>query len=308
MTTRTGPQTYPGASQAYRYQARFGGSAMEVNVVALHTTEGRSLPDYGGGASAPTLTAVPDCKARKLKWYQHFDIDTSARALLNLAGGVETNTNNVCQVEKVGTCDPGTRTKWVKAGLVQDVDFIFWPDAPEWALAEVAEFLAWMNAKHGVPLSGPSSWPAYPSSYGATKARMSFAEWNAFRGVCGHMHVPENSHGDPGALDFDRLIHLAKQSAGIPASPPEPNRPKYQPYPGESWFRKKPRSAIVTAMGKRLVAVGCSAYSSGPGPQWTEADRKSYAKWQRKQGHTGSAADGWPGITTWTALKVPYTG
>ncbi len=60
-------------------------------------------------------------------------------------------------------------------------------------------------------------------------------------------------------------------------------------------------------MGKRLVAVGCSAYTSGPGPQWTTADKASYAKWQRKLGYTGTAADGWPGATSWIALKVPYS-
>jgi hypothetical protein len=58
---------------------------------------------------------------------------------------------------------------------------------------------------------------------------------------------------------------------------------------------------------ERLVAVGCSAYASGPGPQWTEADRKSYAKWQRKLGCTSAAADGWPGAKSWAALKVPYS-
>ncbi|GAB7103749.1 hypothetical protein JCM4814A_20630 [Streptomyces phaeofaciens JCM 4814] len=88
---------------------------------------------------------------------------------------------------------------------------------------------------------------------------------------------------------------------------PTPGRPTYQPFPGADWFRKKPRSAIVTAMGKRLVAAGCSAYTSGPGPQWTEADRLAYAKWQRKLGYTGAAADGWPGATSWAALKVPYS-
>ncbi|WP_460067408.1 peptidoglycan-binding protein [Streptomyces sp. YKOK-I1] len=82
--------------------------------------------------------------------------------------------------------------------------------------------------------------------------------------------------------------------------------PAHQPFPGAAWFRKTPRSAIVTAMGKRLVAVGCSAYEDGPGPQWTEADRKSYAKWQRKLGYTGAAADGWPGAKSWAALKVPH--
>ena len=81
--------------------------------------------------------------------------------------------------------------------------------------------------------------------------------------------------------------------------------PTYEPFPGEAWFKKLPRSVLVTAMGKRLVAEGCSAYSDGPGPQWTAADKASYAKWQRKLGYTGTAADGWPGKTSWDKLHVP---
>lgn len=202
--TKSGPQRYPGADQSHRYQDTYGGDAMEVNVVVLHTTEGRTLPGYGGGGSAPNLTAVPDLAAKKLRWFQHFDIETSSRALVNKAGGVATNTLNVCQVELVGTCDPVTHAKWGTS------PHVYWPEAPEWALAEVAAFLRWMHEQHGVPLTGPKAWPAYPSSYGATAARFTFAEWNAFAGVCGHMHVPENSHGDPGALDFTRLLALAK--------------------------------------------------------------------------------------------------
>ncbi|MEW2406477.1 peptidoglycan-binding protein [Streptomyces griseoviridis] len=87
--------------------------------------------------------------------------------------------------------------------------------------------------------------------------------------------------------------------------PTTPAKPTYEPFPGAAWFKKNPKSPIVTAMGKRLVAVGCSAYKSGPGAQWTDADKASYAKWQRKQGYTGADADGWPGKTTWDALKVP---
>jgi hypothetical protein len=203
-----GPQKYPGASTAYFYQSRYGGDLMEVNTVVLHTTEGRSLPDYGGGGSAPNLTAVPDFAKKKLNWYQHFDIDRSSRALVNLAGGVNTNTLNVCQVELVGTCDPGTHKKWGTAA------HIFWPEAPDWALAEVAAFLKWMNAQHGVPFTGPGKWLAYPSSYGATSARMSGAEWNNFSGICGHQHVPENTHGDPGNINFAKIIAFAK---GAPA-------------------------------------------------------------------------------------------
>ncbi|WP_260860005.1 peptidoglycan-binding protein [Streptomyces cupreus] len=189
MSTKTGPQRYPGASRANWYQDDFGGDAMQVNVVVLHTTEGRSLPGYGGGTSAPNLTAVPDLGAKKLKWYQHFDVETSSRALVNLGGGVETNTLNVCQVELVGTCDPKTHTKWKNSGDAH----VYWPEAPEWALLGVARFLAWMHEEHGVPLSGPRAWPAYPSSYAnGGGQRMSGAKWEGFKGVCGHMHVPEN--------------------------------------------------------------------------------------------------------------------
>ena len=87
--------------------------------------------------------------------------------------------------------------------------------------------------------------------------------------------------------------------------PKAPPKTEYEPYPGEGWFKDEPRSPIVTAMGKRLVAEGCSAYEEGPGPQWTEADRESYAKWQRKCGYTGDDANGWPGRVSWGRLKVP---
>jgi len=216
----TGPQRFPGASTAYWYQDDYPGDAQEVNVVVLHTTEGRTLPDYNGGSVAPNLTALPDFAAKKLKWFQHFDFDCSSRALVNLSGGVETNTNNVAQVELVGTCDPATKAAWVNAGKRQDADFIYWPEAPDWALKGVAELLAWAHAGHAVPLSGPATWKAYPSSYGSSNGvRMSPGVWNAFKGVCGHMHVPENQHGDPGSIDFDRILELANGDTPAPPAP-----------------------------------------------------------------------------------------
>ncbi|MFI6861305.1 peptidoglycan-binding protein [Streptomyces sp. NPDC050421] len=84
-----------------------------------------------------------------------------------------------------------------------------------------------------------------------------------------------------------------------------PAKPAYEPFPGATFFKSKPKSPIVTAMGKRLVAVGCSAYSTGPGPQWTEADRLSFAKFQRKLGDAPAYCDGYPGAKQWAALKVP---
>ncbi|MEU8680799.1 peptidoglycan-binding protein [Streptomyces sp. NPDC048611] len=90
---------------------------------------------------------------------------------------------------------------------------------------------------------------------------------------------------------------------GGSTTPPKP--PKYEPFPGVDWFKKNPRSAIVTAMGRRLVAEGCSAYREGPGPQWTSADRESFRKWQHKLGDAPRFCDGWPGRKQWDALKVP---
>lgn len=49
----------------------------------------------------------------------------------------------------------------------------------------------------------------------------------------------------------------------------------YAPFPGAGYFRTGRRSALITAMGKRLVAEGCGKYGTGPGPRWTDADRRS---------------------------------
>ncbi len=316
----TGPQKYPGASTAHWWQTSWGGDLMEVNVAVLHTTEGIGLPDYNGGSMAPNLTAVADIAGQRLRWYQHFDIDRSSRALQNLAGGVQTNTLNVTQVELDGTCDYSKREHW--GSRVAGKDYIYWGNPPDWALQDLADFLSWLNKSHGVPLTGPAMWLTYgpdsrrsgvaPASYGASPARMTFAAWNAFKGICGHQHVPENDHGDPGSLPFAKLIGLAKGSAPTPASVPKAaSKPKYEPYPGEAFFMKSGKPAlgtsspVFTAMGKRLVAVGCGRYKVGPGPTLGQADVDSYEAWQRRCGYSGAAAKWPPGKTTWNKLQVP---
>lgn len=80
---------------------------------------------------------------------------------------------------------------------------------------------------------------------------------------------------------------------------------KYATFPGASYFRGKPKSSLITRMGKRLVANGCGLYKEGPGPQWTDVDKASYAKFQRKLGYSGTDANGWPGVTSWNKLRVP---
>ncbi|NML50336.1 N-acetylmuramoyl-L-alanine amidase [Streptomyces sp. R302] len=100
---------------------------------------------------------------------------------------------------------------------------------------------------------------------------------------------------------------LGAAPASRPTAPARPATPKYHPFPGTQFFRDAPSSPVITAMGRRLTAEGCARYRIGPGPRWTEADRQSYAAWQRKLGFRGADADGWPGATSWNALKVPHT-
>ncbi len=191
----------PGASRAQNFSGSFVGRRMKPRVVVLHSTEGSGWPGYGGGATAPHVTIDPRESDPAKQIRQHFPVTESARALENRAGGVETNTEGAVQVELIGTCDPAALRKWARGR-----DVVFWPKATADDVAPLLRFLRWLEAEHGVPLvdATPRGWYSYPASYGNSDARMSGKEWVAARGIVGHQHVPENSHGDPG--DFP--IHL----------------------------------------------------------------------------------------------------
>ena len=194
------------------YQDDYPGATIRPNCGVLHTTEGTTLPGYSGGADAPNYTAIPDLAEKRLRWFAHFPDEKSSRALVNAPGGVETNTLNTIQVELVGTCAPATHGAWTKA----KVPHIYWPEAPDWALRDLARFLLDMKDRHGIPLTGPApgQWRPYPESYGPGGQRFSAEEWRAFQGWCGHQHVPENVHGDPGAFPFAKLVNLAEAMEG----------------------------------------------------------------------------------------------
>jgi hypothetical protein len=240
----TGPQFYPGASTAYRYDGRYPGLMQEINCCVTHSTEGTSLPDYDGGVSAPNTTLLPDIPNRRLRAYAHFPADMSARALVdNPNTEVRTNRNNCHQVELVGSCDPRRRASW--NSLLAGVDYIYWPEAPDWALREYARYIAWLYTDHGVPLqSTPRPWLAYPGSYGNSAARMGLDEWHNFRGHCGHMHVPDgNDHGDPGNTRMDLVISYAKALvSGTEPGPEQP--PTVPPVPAPRYRRPRAYRAI----------------------------------------------------------------
>ncbi|MYR46585.1 peptidoglycan-binding protein [Streptomyces sp. SID5910] len=74
-------------------------------------------------------------------------------------------------------------------------------------------------------------------------------------------------------------------------------------FPGRDKFRPGANNAYVTQLGRQLVAKGYGKhYSVGPGPKWSESDRRAVEAFQRAQHWTGSDADGYPGPETWRRL------
>ncbi|MEU0831826.1 peptidoglycan-binding protein [Streptomyces sp. NPDC005969] len=74
-------------------------------------------------------------------------------------------------------------------------------------------------------------------------------------------------------------------------------------FPGRGHFRPGRSSSHVERLGRQLVKKGYGTYyTTGPGPRWTEADRRNVEAFQRAQGWRGSESDGYPGPETWRRL------
>ncbi|MFI2432418.1 peptidoglycan-binding protein [Streptomyces sp. NPDC018693] len=74
-------------------------------------------------------------------------------------------------------------------------------------------------------------------------------------------------------------------------------------FPGRSSFGPGVSNAYVTQLGRMLVERGAKRfYRVGPGPRWSEADRRATQAFQQAQGWRGADADGLPGPRTWALL------
>ncbi|MFI9546441.1 peptidoglycan-binding protein [Streptomyces sp. NPDC052016] len=77
------------------------------------------------------------------------------------------------------------------------------------------------------------------------------------------------------------------------------------PYPGRAAFGPGADNRYVTLLGRLLIQRGAGRfYTSGPGPRWSEADRRATRAFQRAQGWRGADADGLPGPRTWSLLTT----
>ena len=174
---------------------RDGGSfTTSPDKILLHSTETGSFPGYGGGASAPHFTInLGNGEVR-----QHSPMNRAARALRNASGGVQTNRDGVIQIEIIGTCDKSFARKH---------GYPYLPDMTD----EMAGRLKWLLQKicaaiPAIPLTTSVAWKSYPSSYGNSSVRMSNSQWTRYKGILGHQHAPENTHGDPGDLPMEKIL------------------------------------------------------------------------------------------------------
>lgn len=213
----------PADTKTQWFQDNFPGAKLNLKattmVVVVHTTEGTDWPTYRGGATAPNYTGKPPLGTygtdsfHRGRWRAHFPDERSSRALQNLSGGVETNTLNAVQLELIGTCDPRNAKRWggTSRTRIAGRDYVYWPNANDRQLRWVARILADFHRRHGLVLSAPRKFIAYPASYGKNGVRLSGAQWKRTVGIVGHQHVPENVHGDPGNIDMDKILRFARR-------------------------------------------------------------------------------------------------
>lgn len=259
---------YPGADRSAQwFQDDYPGSSLRPNVVVIHTTEGGSWPGYSDGSTAPNLTIMADKRRQKLVIRQHFPLDRSSRALRNERGGVETNTCNAIQIELIGSCD-----------REDGYGAIYWPNAPEWCYVELGKVLATLHGIYpAIRLVGPDMWLAYgrddrrpgvrPASYGAASpARMTFAQWRNFTGVCGHQHVPENVHGDPGDMPMAKVLQYAR--GGTTPANARPNTPDTTQ---EDEVTPKDIDAIAAKVADKVLSTRISPQDDAPKGRYVSA-------------------------------------
>ncbi|MEU3985880.1 peptidoglycan-binding protein [Streptomyces sp. NPDC026672] len=80
---------------------------------------------------------------------------------------------------------------------------------------------------------------------------------------------------------------------------------KAGPFPGAGYFGPGADNKYVTRLGEMLIARGAGPYyAQGPGPRWSDADRRATQAFQKAQGWTGADADGLPGPGTWDLLSA----
>jgi hypothetical protein len=224
--------------------------------IVIHTTETARLPGYREGSVAPHFTigvgdagSLPNEEPGKVRIWQHISLDRTASALRHNPGTIETNHMGAhcIQIECITYIgDQDT------AGIVGNKGKF--PRALSKALAGLVQEIT--GALGDIDLGiYPERWSAN-GSYGAQAAqRLTEQEWENFNGICGHEHVPNNKHWDPGAFDIEEFIgyiHTDTASADASAAVTPPLESNDMPqlfHVGDSDPRVELICGVVQALG-----------------------------------------------------------
>ena len=153
----------------------------------LHSTEGDSV----GGAIAsfqsdgywPHFTVTSEKGIFEV--YQHLDpLTEAACALEHRPGTCQTNNQSAVQIECVGHA--ATSGSW-----------------PVFYLKGLAALMRWIEKTTGVHPISTVQWSATDVG---DSIRLSESEWLAYAGWCGHQHVVNQEHWDPGGVNIAALL------------------------------------------------------------------------------------------------------
>ncbi|GAA3162337.1 hypothetical protein GCM10010451_07950 [Streptomyces virens] len=171
-----------------------------------------------------------------------------------------------------------------------------WTDAHRRATRAFQEAQGWRGAAaDGLP--GPLTWELLVTGTGRNIPNGASA--STLPGLPSG-HSPSLPAGHSSGLPAG---HSPGLPAGSPGGASGPSSHGVPGYPGRAPFRPGAVNDHVTRLGRQLVKKGFGRYyTTGPGPRWSEADRRNVEAFQRAQGWRGGAADGCPGPETWRRL------
>jgi hypothetical protein len=213
--------------------------------LVLHTTEGWSLESAEAAYRAKTIAPQFTVCFVTRRWAQHIDTASSASAMANLAGGVQTNRDGAIQVEIVGFAD-----------YTQDIN----DDDLRW----LGGIIRLICQREGIDVYRHPAFVGREAGTIATTTapqRMSFAEWDNFNGVCGHQHVPENHHWDPGHFPYERMLALTEDGDDDMARAPH----SYWRFDGDPNVYKVPDGGPYKVWMPNPEALGVDSYLLGIG-------------------------------------------
>lgn len=160
--------------------------------LTFHTTESsdnttidQAYSGYIAKGFSPHFTAEIR-KGKMFELAQHIPLSMGATTMDNDPGGISTNRGRNIQIELLGRANDAADL-FTSSG--------FW-----WLGEQLAPLFAdGLIARQVTPRPFVDATDGFVAREGAPQ-RMTFDEWRAFSGICGHCHGPEDDHYDPGKI------------------------------------------------------------------------------------------------------------